>query len=102
MVSTHKPIGTVEKWAYHSWDGASSERFAQLMSSHDAAHVFFGHIHAYSTTTYQGVDYTITGGGGAGLHDRYGPQGNVHHYVICDVEADGSLKQQVLRFYEES
>jgi hypothetical protein len=100
VVSAHKPIGTVEKWAYHSWDGASSERFAELMSSHDVAHVFFGHIHAYSTASFQGVGYTVTGGGGAGLHDRYGPQGNVYHYLICDVEPDGSLKQQVLRFYE--
>jgi 3',5'-cyclic AMP phosphodiesterase CpdA len=100
VVSAHKPIGSVEKWAYHSWDGTSSDRFAELMSSHDVAHVFFGHIHAYSTATFQGVEYTITGGGGAGLHDRFGPQGNVHHYVICDVEPDGSLKQQVVRFYE--
>ncbi len=101
VVSAHKPIGTVDKWAYHSWDGASSERFTELMASHQIAHVFFGHIHAYSTASARGVPYTITGGGGAGLHNRYGPQGNVHHYIICDVAPDGSLKQQVVRFFEE-
>ena len=102
IVAAHKPVATVEKWAYHSWDEASSREFSELMSEHEAEHVFFGHIHAYSTAHLQGVDYTIAGGGGAGLHDRYGPTGNVHHYVICDVQADGSLRQQVVRFHREA
>jgi len=100
MVSAHKPIATVKKWAYHSWDEAQSERLAELMTEHEVDHVFFGHIHGYSTARFAGIDYTVTGGGGAGLHDRYGPQGNVHHYIVCDVQADGSLKQQVVRFFE--
>jgi len=62
--------------------------------------VYHGHIHAYSTAQYNGVNYTISGGGGAGLHDRYGPLGNVHHYIICDVTADGTVRQQVVRFYK--
>jgi 3',5'-cyclic AMP phosphodiesterase CpdA len=101
IVAAHKPVSTVEKWAYHSWDEANSRILSDLMSTHEAEHVFFGHIHAYSTARFQGVDYTIAGGGGAGLHDRYGPTGNVHHYVICDVQADGTLKQQVVRFHRE-
>ena len=100
VVSAHKPIATVKKWAYHAWHEEASERFAELMSEHGVDHVFFGHIHAYSTASLAGVDYTIAGGGGAGLHDRYGPQGNVHHYVVCDVRADGSLEQQVVRFFK--
>ena len=98
IVAAHQPVATVEKWAYHSWDEEESKRFSELMSEHEVEHVFFGHIHAYSTARFQGVDCTITGGGGAGLHDRYGPSGNVHHYVICDVQPDGSIKQQVVRF----
>jgi hypothetical protein len=101
IVAAHRPIATVEKWAYHSWDETSSGTFADLMSEHDVEHVFFGHIHAYSTARLQGVDYTIAGGGGAGLHDRYGPSGNVHHYVICDVHPDGTLSQQVVRFHRD-
>ncbi|RPI28533.1 MAG: hypothetical protein EHM61_04755 [Acidobacteria bacterium] len=101
LVSTHKPIANIEKWAYHAWEPEPSARFAQLMTRHKVKQVFVGHIHAYSTATFDGVPYTITGGGGAGLHDRYGPQGNVHHYIICDVAPDGTLKQQVLRFYKE-
>jgi len=99
VVAAHKPIASVEKWAYHSWDPENSARFADLMSRHMVSHVFFGHIHAYSTAEFQGVPYTISGGGGAALHDRYGPTGNVHHYVICDVGSDGIMKQQVVRFY---
>jgi 3',5'-cyclic AMP phosphodiesterase CpdA len=101
IVAAHKPVATVEKWAYHSWDLEPSKVFSTLMTQHEVEHVFFGHIHAYSTARFQGIDYTIAGGGGAGLHDRYGPTGNVHHYVICDVQPDGSLKQQVVRFHRE-
>jgi hypothetical protein len=99
VVLAHKPIATVEKWAYHSWDNDNSDKFAELMSKYRVNHVFFGHIHAYSTADLNGIPYTITGGGGAGLHDRYGPQGNVHHYLICDASSDGTLEQQVVRFY---
>ncbi len=73
--------------------------FTGLMSRYEVEHVFLGHIHAYSTAVYDGVPYTITGGGGAGLHDRFGPQGNIHNYVICDRQPDGSVKQRVVRFY---
>jgi len=101
IVAAHKPPATVEKWAYHSWDEENSKIFSDLMTKHEVEHAFFGHIHAYSTAQFQGIDYTIAGGGGAGLHDRYGPAGNVHHYVICDVQSDGTIRQQVARFYRE-
>ncbi|UCH66296.1 MAG: metallophosphoesterase [Ignavibacterium sp.] len=101
IVSAHKPIATVEKWAYHAWNRRNSDTFAELMSIYKVDHVFFGHIHAYSTATFNSVPYTITGGGGAGLHDRYGPLGNVHNYVICDVMPDGSMEQKVVRFYKK-
>jgi len=102
IVSAHKPTGLVGKWAYHCWEPEeASARFHELMTRYKPKHVFFGHIHAYSTTTLDGVPYTITGGGGAPLHNRYGTMGNVHHYTICDVTSDGSLKQQVVRFYRE-
>lgn len=77
---------------------ADSEAFTELMAKHRVDEVFLGHIHAYSTATLDGVSYTVAGGGGAGLHDRFGPSGNVHHYVICDVTSDG-ITQQVVRFH---
>jgi len=101
IVAAHKPVATVEKWAYHSWDKKNSVTFHKLMCKYEVDHVFFGHIHAYSTATLDGISYTVSGGGGAGLHDRYGPMGNVHHYLICDVQPDGTVKQRLVRFYNE-
>jgi hypothetical protein len=101
-VTAHKPPSTIEKWAYHAWDDEESKTFTDLMTKHRVSEVYLGHIHAYSTAKYGGVDYTLSGGGGAGLHDRFGPKGNVHHYVICDVAGDGTVKQQVVRFYDTS
>ena len=99
-VAVHKPPSTIEKWAYHASDDAESKVFTDLMTKHQVNEVYLGHIHAYSTATFGGINYTLSGGGGAGLHDRYGPLGNVHHYIICDVMADGTVKQQVVRFYK--
>ncbi|MHC4186029.1 MAG: metallophosphoesterase family protein [Planctomycetota bacterium] len=100
FVAAHKPPKNIEKWAYHAWDDEESKTFTDLMTKHKVSEVYLGHIHAYSTAKCGGVDYTISGGGGAGLHDRYGPGGNIHHYVICDVTADGMVRQQVVRFYD--
>ena len=101
FVSTHKPPATIEKWAYHAMDEKESKIFTDLMSKHDVSEVYLGHIHAYSTAKLEGVQYTLSGGGGAPLHNRFGPLGNVHHYVICDVQPDGTVKQQqVVRFYK--
>jgi hypothetical protein len=71
------------------------------MTKHCVYEVYMGHIHAYSTATLGGVKYTLSGGGGTQLHRQYGPLGSVHHYVICDVTPDGSISQQVVRFYED-
>ena len=99
-VCAHQPPANIAKWAYHAWDDSPSRDFTDIMAKYKVNEVFHGHIHGYSTAQYNGVNYTISGGGGAGLHDRYGPLGNVHHYVICDVMADGTVRQQVVRFYK--
>jgi 3',5'-cyclic AMP phosphodiesterase CpdA len=99
-VAAHKPPKVIEKWAYHAWGSDESKAFVELMEKHKVNEVYLGHIHAYSTASLNGVRYTLSGGGGAGLHGRFGPLGSVHHYVICDVAPDGNVKQQVVRFYE--
>ena len=101
-VSAHEPPKNIEKWAYHAWDNFNSRIFTDLTTKHKVDEVYLGHIHAYSTAHYNGVDYTLSGGGGAGLHNQYGPLGNVHNYIICDVMTDGTVKQQVVRFYKNS
>lgn len=88
FVFVHKPPYDVEKWAYHSMPSEMSAPFVKLMSKHKVNHVFSGHIHAYSTATYGGVEYTVTGGGGASLQSHYGELGSVHHYIVVDVLPD--------------
>ena len=68
---------------------AMSTPFVKLMTKHKVDHVFSGHIHSYSTATYEGINYTVAGGGGAGLHKQYGEMGSVHNYVVVDVLPEG-------------
>ncbi len=96
FVFVHTPIYEVEKWSYHSMDEEISAPFVKLMSKHLVDHVFFGHIHAYSTATFEGVDYTITGGGGASLHRQYGKTGSVNHYVVVDILPE-SIEMRVVQ-----
>jgi hypothetical protein len=100
FVFLHVPPGDIKKWSYHAMSGEKSHRFTELMSKHAVDHVYAGHIHAYSTASYGGVEYSVTGGAGANLHEQYGPLGSVHHYVIVDV-TPGGVQQQVVRFYLE-
>jgi len=95
LVFMHKPPKTIKKWAWHSFDEGADE-FVDLMTKHQVDEVFIGHIHAYSTTKHDGVNYTVTGGGGASLDRNYGPKGSIYHYVVVDVNKDG-IQQQVAR-----
>jgi predicted phosphodiesterase len=85
FVFLHAPPGEVEKWAYHSMSASMSPPFVKLMTKHKVDHVFSGHIHSYSTATYEGINYKVAGGGGARLHQHYGEMGSLHNYVVVDV-----------------
>ena len=98
FVFVHSPPYDVKKWAYHSMPPEMSAPFVALMSKYKVDHVFFGHIHAYSTATYGGVDYTVTGGGGASLHSQYGEFGSAHQYMVVDVLPD-NIEMQVVYFF---
>jgi 3',5'-cyclic AMP phosphodiesterase CpdA len=99
-VSAHKPPANIEKWAYHAMSAQDSTAFTDLMAKHQVDEVYLGHIHAYSTATLDGVDYTLSGGAGAGLHGRFGPRGSVHHYVLCDASPSG-VDQTLVRFLKD-
>ncbi|MFC2167249.1 metallophosphoesterase family protein [Acidobacteriota bacterium] len=96
FVFVHEPLYEVEKWRYHSMTEEMSGPFAKLMSKHSVDHVFFGHIHAYSTATYDGVEYTITGGGGASLHKQFGKRGAINHYLVVDISPE-SIEMKVIQ-----
>jgi hypothetical protein len=96
FVFIHKPVSTVPIWAHHAMNDRMSVPFARLMTRHRTDHVFQGHIHAYSTARQGGVDYTVTGGGGAPLDPRYGRKGACFHYLVVDVE-DGAWSMRAIR-----
>jgi len=93
FVFMHEPPKTIGKWAWHSFDKGADE-FVELMEKYQVDEVFMGHIHAYSTDEYNGVNYTVTGGGGTSLNKKYGPKGNIHHYMVVDV-SEHDIQQQV-------
>jgi 3',5'-cyclic AMP phosphodiesterase CpdA len=101
LVFAHQPPSVVERWAWHAWDKKNSTSFVALMSKYHVGHVFLGHIHGYSTATIDGIPYTVSGGGGAEFASRYGPEGDVNHYVICDVMPDGTMHQKIVKFYKD-
>lgn len=102
IVFAHQPPPIVERWVWHAWDQTKcAEKFVELIKKYHVKHVFLGHIHCYSTATVDGIPYTVSGGGGAELYMRYGEKGNVHHYIICDAIPDGTIKQQVVKFYKD-
>jgi predicted phosphodiesterase len=88
FVFAHVPPEEIKKWAYHSMSREKSAKFTALMEKHQVDHVFTGHIHAYSTATYNGIKYTVNGGSGGKIHKQYGPKGSAHHYLLVDVMSD--------------
>ncbi len=68
-------------------DLAARDKFHALMSRYKVRAVFAGHNHIYYHTTQDGVDYYISGGGGAPL-DADPEHGGYLHYV--GVQVDGT------------
>ena len=98
FVFAHKPPDTIKKWEYHSFS-ENADAFCDLMSHTHVTTVYLGHIHAYSTAVHNGIEYVVSGGGGAGLHSRYGPLGNVFHYCVVHVKPDG-VSHEVVRLMD--
>lgn len=77
-----------------SWN---ADAFHRLMVKYKVDHVFAGHVHGFATEKIDGVQYTITGGGGANLTDALGEEGRVYNYVLITVAPEG-VRNEVLKF----
>jgi 3',5'-cyclic AMP phosphodiesterase CpdA len=64
-----------------------AEQFMDLMVEKAVDYVFAGHIHAFAWEERDGVEYIITGGGGAPLYGKDHPQ-SFHHYLQVTVQGD--------------
>ncbi len=95
FVFAHIPPATIEKWSHHSFSWGAEE-FSKLMTKYNVTAVFMGHIHAFSTATFDGVEYIVTGGGGAPRSSRFGPEGKIHHYCVVHV-APQSVSYEVAK-----
>ncbi len=60
------------------------DKLEPLLNQYKPKIVFQGHIHCYGRGTYNGIDYIITGGGGAPKCKRY-----PYHFVITRFKSNG-------------
>jgi predicted phosphodiesterase len=74
---------------------AAPEEFVTLFERLGADHVFAGHYHGYEQIERGGVDYVVTGGGGASL-DRKSKFDQFHHGMLVTVGKDYVGKQIIL------
>jgi Icc-related predicted phosphoesterase len=92
IVTTHYPPFDPDGSAHILYSG--NEAFLALMEKHQVAHVFTGHIHAYSQEERNGTVYTVTGGGGAPLKEDEHPN-SFYHYVQVTVDGE-QIQTQVM------
>jgi 3',5'-cyclic AMP phosphodiesterase CpdA len=76
--------------AGHGLPEAEGRRLVELFKRHRVDHVFSGHIHSYYAGDWDGVPYTISGGGGARLVGS-DPDHAFYHYLRVTVKADGAV-----------
>ncbi len=72
-----------------------AEEFMSLMQARGVRYVFAGHLHAYEAAERDGVQYVITGGGGAPLSAPE-DQGGYYHYLLVHVRGE-ELSYEVVR-----
>jgi hypothetical protein len=52
--------------------GGRGTEMHKLLKKYGVKTVFLGHIHLYDEMSYDGIEYIISGGGGAPLYRQYG------------------------------
>jgi MYXO-CTERM domain-containing protein len=74
----------------HGSSTSVRSRLSPLFEQYGVDMVFAGHDHHYERTTVNGVEYIVTGGGGAPLYGvSCSPPTvceSVHHYILLDIE----------------
>jgi hypothetical protein len=71
-----------KSFAKHLQDGPG---LMVLFRRYHVTHLFAGHIHGYFSGVWEGIPYTISGGGGARLQSRIDPAHRFHHYLVAHV-----------------
>jgi len=72
---------------HHALPPAIGRKLAALFQQYRVTHVFAGHLHGYFTGRWDGVPFTITGGGGV-LPGGLNPEHYFHHYLKVELKGD--------------
>jgi len=72
-----------------------TKRWMALHTKYQVDHVFLGHIHLFDQQKFDGVNYTVSGGGGAPLDRKAGYGKGVYHVVLVEVRGDQITTQMV-------
>ncbi len=108
VVSLHNPLWSVRADRPDRWRQAESVRsaFNDLFVEYGVDIVFSGHDHQYYRTERDGIQYVVTGGGGAPLYEiqtigtvwQAGDVGFTgYHYFVCSIDTEtNELSVQVV------
>jgi serine/threonine-protein phosphatase CPPED1 len=100
LVFFHYPLFDPRGEKYHhSLPEEAGRRLAALFSRNKVTHIFAGHIHGYFTGKWDGVPFTISGGGGASLGGT-DPGNFFYHYLKVTLQA-GEVHVEVQRIKTE-
>ncbi len=72
---------------HHALPKEAGRRLAALLRQYHVTHSFAGHIHGYFTGDWDGVPYTVSGGGGAPLAGT-DPAHSFYHYLKVTLRGD--------------
>ncbi|ACZ18395.1 metallophosphoesterase [Thermanaerovibrio acidaminovorans DSM 6589] len=88
MVFMHQPLFDPRPGKSHAMDERGAREMLEVLKRHRVDRVFASHVHAFFQGDWDGVPYTISGGGGASLYSR-DPESGFHHYHRVTVGPGG-------------
>ncbi|MCG2772410.1 MAG: metallophosphoesterase, partial [Desulfobacterales bacterium] len=100
LVFFHYPLFDPRGEKYHhSLPEEAGRRLAALFSRYKVTYIFASHIHGYFTGKWDGVPFTVSGGGGAPLAGA-DPAHFFYHYLKVTLQA-GEVHVEVQRIKTE-
>lgn len=70
-------------------------RWMQMNEKYKVDHVFLGHVHLFDQQTFNGIDYTVSGGAGSPLDKNKGFGQGVYHVVLVEI-TNGQVNTQMV------
>ncbi len=95
FVFSHTPP-RVGPWAHKlSPSPEVGARWMKLNEKYQVDHVFLGHIHLYDEQTFNGINYTVSGGAGSPLDKKKGFGQGIYHMVMVEINGDNVRTEMV-------